>query len=61
MSRHSEDTKISFTPGMAMKLEQVATKVEPPDYCPCCHDQAKGPAKDEKGRWTWDCKEGCNP
>ncbi len=54
-----ETVKESMTVKKA--LDQAATQAEPPDYCPCCHDAAKSPAKDEKGRWTWDCKEGCNP
>jgi hypothetical protein len=34
---------------------------EPPTICPFCGDEAKHPVKDDKGNWTWDCKEGCNP
>lgn len=42
-------------------LEAAAKAVVPPDYCPMCFDNAKAPSKDERGRWTWNCLEGCNP
>lgn len=39
----------------------VDSNSESPKYCPYCQDAAKNPVRDEKGHWTWDCKEGCNP
>lgn len=39
----------------------IDSKAEPPNHCPYCQDTAKNPVRDDKGHWTWDCKEGCNP
>lgn len=42
-------------------VEHAALAEEPPEFCPGCHDKALNPVKDEFDRWTWQCKEGCNP
>jgi len=42
-------------------IERAALAENPPTECPCCKGTATSHSKDEYGRWTWNCKEGCNP
>lgn len=34
---------------------------DPPPFCVTCGEPAEDPRRDEEGKWTWRCPEGCNP
>ena len=44
-----------------VKMMKAMASPEPPRWCPMCNRRALNPSKDEKGFWTWECAEGCNP
>jgi len=41
--------------------DRVLLAPDPPPFCPTCGQPAGFPKRDEGGRWTWACAEGCNP
>lgn len=64
------DGSVHGEPGAKVAQESVhceaaqrraEVKAQKTGVCPECGGVASGFAKDERGRWTWRCPEGCNP